>query len=107
MQSPLEIAFHGLQSSPALEIVIRQEVDKLERYRKDFASCRVTVEASDGKGLPDHHVSVRIQLALPGRNLEISHDPHHGKDHRAHPDAHSAVQDAFRVAERQVQDLKA
>ena len=107
MQSSLEIAFHGLQTSPALEVDIRQHLDKLERHCKTLVSCRVTVEASGGKGLPDHHVSVHIQLGLPGRNLEISHDPHHGKDQRAHPDAHSAVRDAFRVAERQVQDLKA
>ncbi len=107
MQSPLEIAFHGLQSSPALEVDIRQQVDKLERHCKNLVSCRVTVEASGGKGLPNHHVSVHIQLGLPGRNLDISHDPNHGKDHRAHPDAHSAVHDAFRVAAQQIQDLKA
>jgi hypothetical protein len=107
MQSPLEIAFHGLQSSPALEVDIRQQVDKLERHCKDLVSCRVTVEASGGKGLPNHHVSVHIQLGLSGRNLDISRDPNHGKDHRAHPGAHSAVHDAFRVAAQQVQDLKA
>ncbi len=107
MQSPLEIAFHGLQSSAALEGDIRQQVDKLERHCKNLVSCRVTVAASGGKGLPNHHFSVHIQLGLPGRNLEISHDPHHAKEQRAHPDAHSAVHDAFRVAERQIQDLKA
>ena len=106
MQSPLEIAFHGLQSSPALEVNIRQHVEKLERHCKNLVSCRVTVEASGGKGLPDHHVSVHIQLGLPDRSIEVSHDPHHGKDNRAHPDAHTAVLDAFRVAERRLQDLK-
>ncbi len=106
MQSPLEIAFHGLQSSPALEADIRRHVDKLERHCKDLVSCRVTLEASGGRGLPNHHVSVHIRLGLPGRSLEISHDPHHGKENRAHPDAHTAVHDAFKVAERQVQDLK-
>ena len=106
MQSPLEIAFHGLQSSPALEEDIRRHVEKLERHCKSIVSCRVTLEATGGKGLPNHHVSVHIQLGLPGRTLDISQDPHHGKDKRAHPDAHTAVSDAFRVAERQVQGLK-
>lgn len=107
MQSPLEITFHGLQGSPALEVDIRQHVDRLERHCSTIVSCNVTVEASGGRGMPDHHVGVRIRLGLAGRTLEVSHDPHHGKERRAHPDAHSAVQDAFRVAERQVQGLKA
>ena len=106
MQSPLEIAFHGLQSSAALETDIRDQVDKLERHCKDLTSCRVTIEAPAGKRQPDHHVSVHIQLALRGRTLEISHDPHHAKEQRAHPNAHTAVHDAFKVAARQIQDLK-
>jgi hypothetical protein len=41
MQSPLKIACHGLQSSPALEVNIRQRVEKLERHCKNLVSCRV------------------------------------------------------------------
>jgi len=106
MDRPLEIAFHGLQGSAALEDDIRQHVEKLERHCKDLVSCRVTVEADAGKGQPHKHVSVRIVLGLPGRELAVTHDPHHGKEHRSHPDAYTAVRDAFRVAERQVQDAK-
>ncbi len=106
MDSPLEIAFHGLQGSPALEDNIRQQVKKLERHCKNLVSCRVTLEASGGRGLPNGHVSVHIMLGFPGKDLAISHDPHHGKEQRAHPDAYTAVRDAFKVAERQVQDAK-
>ncbi len=107
MDRPLEIAFHGLQGSAALEEDIRAHVDKLEQHCRTLISCRVTVEASSGKSQPHGHVSVRIMLGLPGRDLAISHDPHHEKDNRSHPDAYTAVRDAFRVAERQVQGLKA
>jgi len=107
MDRPLEIAFHGLQGSAALEADIRTHVDKLEQHCKSLISCRVTVEASGGKSQPHGHVSVRIMLGLPGRDLAISHDPHHEKDNRSHSDAYTAVRDAFRVAERQIQGLKA
>lgn len=107
MDRPLEIGFHGLQGSAALEADIRMHVDKLEQHCKNLISCRVTVEASGNKNQPHGHVSVRIMLGLPGRDLAISHDPHHEKDSRAHPDVYTAIRDAFRVAERQIQGLKA
>ena len=50
MDRPLEIAFHGLQGSPALEENIRQHVEKLERHCKHLVSCRVTVEEAGGRG---------------------------------------------------------
>ena len=106
MDRPVEISFQGMQGSPSLEDDIRQRVGKLEEHCKSLASCRVTLEASGGKSQPHGHVSVRIMLGLHGRDLAVSHDPHHEKDHRSHPDAYTAVRDAFRVAERQLQDLK-
>jgi len=106
MERPLEIAFHGLQGSPSLEEDIRKHVEKLEHHCKDLVSCRVTLEHSNTKHQPHSHISVHIQLGFPGRDLAISHDPHHEKEHRSHPDAYTAVRDAFRVAERQVQDHK-
>jgi ribosome-associated translation inhibitor RaiA len=107
MERPLEIAFHGLQGTPAIEQDIRDHVDKLESHCKGLVSCRVTLEVTNGKGHPNTHLSVHIQMGLPGRDLSVSHDPHHEKDHRAHPDAHSAIRDAFKTAQRQIQDHKA
>ena len=106
MDRPLEIVFHGLQGSAALEDDVRKHVAKLEQHCKRLQSCKVTFEASAGKNQPHGHVSVHIVLGLPGRDLVVSHEPHHAKDHRSHPDAYTAVRDAFRVAERQVQDHK-
>ncbi|MGI4945523.1 MAG: HPF/RaiA family ribosome-associated protein [Janthinobacterium lividum] len=107
MDRPLEIAFHGLQGSSALEDNIRAHVTKLEGHCKGLVSCRVTVEAGPSRGQPHGHVSVRIMLGLPGRELVVTHEPHHEKENRQHSDAYSAVRDAFRVAERQVQAAKA
>jgi hypothetical protein len=107
MQRPLEIAFHGLHASSALEEEIRQHVRKLEGHCTDLISCRVTLESDGGKSQPHGHVGVHIMLGFPGCDLAVTHEPHHGKDHRAHADARTALYDAFRVAERRVQDRKA
>ena len=106
MDRPVEIAFHGLQGSPALEDDIRAHVEKLERHTKGLVSCRVTVEAGPGRSQPHGHVSVRIMLGLHGKDLAITHEPHHEKENRHNPDAYTAVRDAFRVAERQLQGAK-
>lgn len=106
MDRPLEIAFHGIEGSPALEEAIRQQAGKLEQHCKSLVSCRVTLEGSAGKSQPHGHVSVHILLGLPGRTIPVMHDPHHAKEQRSHPDAYTAVRDAFRIAERQVQDIK-
>ena len=42
MQTPLEIAFHNLQPSPAIETEIRERVAKLgERYTSHYHPLRV------------------------------------------------------------------
>ena len=66
MDRPIEIAFHGLQGSPALEDDIRAHVAKLEQHCTNLVSCRVTLEASSGKGQPHGQVGVHIMLCLHG-----------------------------------------
>lgn len=105
MQTPLEITFHGLEPSESLEAAIRQQVEKLDRHH-EFVSCHVTLEKSSAKGQPHHHVGVHIQINLRGHTLEVSRDPHHERENRAHTDEHAAVHDAFKVAERQLKDWR-
>ena len=44
MDRPLEVAFHNLQPSPAIEAELREHVDKLERRFGKLIGCRVSVE---------------------------------------------------------------
>ena len=44
MQTPVQIAFHGLDKSDAVEDRIREKVAKLEQFFDRITSCRVTVE---------------------------------------------------------------
>ena len=101
MQTPLQIVFHQMDPSPALEGNIRSWVADLETFFSRIVSCRVKVEA------PHHHhhqgsrYKVLVDLAVPGHRIVIGRS---AEENGAHEDAHVAVRDAFRAARRQLED---
>jgi ribosome-associated translation inhibitor RaiA len=107
LQVPLEIAFHNIDSSAWAEQEIRARVADLERIYDRLTSCRVRIDqrAKDLTGtIPP---VVRIELGIPGRSdLVVSHEPDHLLRKYQHPDLHKAINEAFRIAERQLLDLK-
>jgi cold shock CspA family protein/ribosome-associated translation inhibitor RaiA len=107
LQVPLEIAFHNIESSEWAEREIRERVAELERLYGRLNSCRVRIDqrAKDLTGtIPP---VVHIELGIPGRkDLVVSHEPDHLLRKYQHPDLHKAITEAFRIAERQLLDLK-
>jgi cold shock CspA family protein len=107
LQVPLEIAFHNIASSQRAEQEIRARVADLERRYGRLNSCRVRIDqrAKDRTGtIPP---VVHIELGIPGRSdLVVSHEPEHLLRKYRHPDLHKAINEAFRIAERQLADLK-
>src|SRR6266478_9980967 len=107
LQVPLEIAFHNIESSPWAERKIRARVAELERLYDRLVSCRVRIDqrAKDLTGtIPP---VVHIELGIPGRaDLVVSHEPDHLLRKYRHPDLHTAINEAFRIAERQLLDIK-
>jgi len=94
MPIPLNISFHGMDSSSALENHIREKVETLEQLHPNLTRCSVTIEK------PHHHkqqgnaFNVRIDLYVPGDEIVVNRD--------AHEDAYVALRDAFEAAKRQV-----
>jgi cold shock CspA family protein/ribosome-associated translation inhibitor RaiA len=107
LQVPLEIAFHNIESSQWAEQEIRARVAELERIYDRLVSCRVRIDqrAKDRTGtIPP---VVHIELGIPGRgDLVVSHEPEHLLRKYQHPDLHKAINEAFRIAERRLLDLK-
>lgn len=98
MQVPLEVTFHEMKASVAVETEIRKKVNKLEKHFDRITSCRVVIEAPH----PSHHKSpmyhVRIYLAVPGKEIVVDHHQH------AHEDLYAEIRDAFDAAQRQLDD---
>ena len=107
LQVPLEIAFHNIESSAWAEQEIRARVADLQKLYDRLTSFRVRIDqrAKDRSGtIPP---VVHIELGIPGRSdLVVSHEPDHLPRKYRHPDLHKAINEAFRIAARQLVDLK-
>ncbi len=101
MQVPLEIRFHNMEPSPAIERAIRERAAKLEQFADDITSCRVAVEAPHKHHRHGKLFAVTIDVRLPGGEVVASRDP---AAHHSHEDVYVSLRDAFRAVRRQLQD---
>jgi ribosome-associated translation inhibitor RaiA/cold shock CspA family protein len=106
MQEPLEIAFHNLESSPALEAEIRKRFAKLDKLCDRLTACRVSVEALHNQHRTGNVYEVHIDMLVPGGQLVVSRAPHKAKERYASPDVLTSIRDAFNAAERQLKEYK-
>jgi ribosomal subunit interface protein len=101
MQMPLEIVFHNVDRSPAVEAAVRERAAKLELFAENLTSCRVTVEAPHKNHQQGNLYTVRVDLRFPGGEIIANRSP---SENHAHEDVYVAVRDAFKAARRQLQD---
>jgi ribosome-associated translation inhibitor RaiA len=101
MSTPVLITFLGMARSSAVEAQIQRWVDKLDRAYGRILRCAVWIEQPHTSGRKGNAFRVRVELAVPGDTLVVSHDP--GLD-PAHENVYAAIADAFRAARRQLQD---
>lgn len=106
MDRPLEIAFHNIHSSDTVEAEIRAHVERLETRFPHLIGCRVSVEALHHSQSNGNLPAVHIVLAVPGKDLVVSHEPKRAEQKRNHPTLHSVLKDSFKAAERQLESFK-
>ena len=100
MNLALQITFHGVSPSHAVEAKIRDRAAKLAKYCDSITSCRVAVEAPHRHHERGNQFRVRVELAVPGETLVASREP---DESPAHADIFVAVRDAFDNVRRQLQ----
>src|SRR5215217_6572163 len=107
LQVPLEIAFHNIESSTWAEEEIRARVAKLEKLYDRLVSCRVRVDQRANNTNGTIPPVVHIELGIPGRkDLVVSHEPDYLQRKFQTPDLHNAINEAFRIAEDRLAELK-
>lgn len=105
MQIPVQVTFHGLDHSAAVEERVHEKVAKLEQFCSDITSCRVTIEVHHRTAAVDHrkgepyHISIFV--TVPGDELVVKRDP---KDASVNEEIAIALRDSFQAMERQVKD---
>jgi cold shock CspA family protein/ribosome-associated translation inhibitor RaiA len=100
MDVPLELAFHNLDTSPALEQLVRERAERMQRRFARVNSCRVVVEPAAKMPSGKILYRCRIETRVPDRELVVSNAP---GDQRDHFTAAAAVRDAFDAMERQLE----
>lgn len=95
MQLPLQIFFHGMERSVAVEAAAQQKARHLERFSGDIMVCRVVVDLMQKHQHQGRPFGVRIDLTLPGRELVVNRVEHE--------DVYVALRDAFDDMKRQLE----
>ena len=96
MTTPLEVHFHGLEKSDAVEMRVREKVEKLRRHFERMNGCRVVLEAPHRNPEKAKVFQVKIEISVPGRQpIIVSHER---EGAHAQEDIMLAIRDAFEVA---------
>lgn len=103
MQSPLEISFHGVERSEAVEERVRVKFKRIEAHFERITHARVVIEAPQRRTPLPKFFHVRIDIGIPGmKSIVVKHEP---EAEHAHTDVMLALRDAFSAAQRQVDEL--
>jgi ribosome-associated translation inhibitor RaiA len=95
MQTPLDITFRGMPTSPALAIAVRTWAARLSHDHARILKVAVTVEQPHQHHRRGNSFEVHVGLVLAGREIAVSCD---------HVDPYVALGDAFRAARRQLRE---
>lgn len=103
MATQVEVAFHGIEKSTAIEQSVRERVAKLERYFARMTSCRVAVEVPQRSADKPKVYQVKIEIGVPRRSpVVVSHERTGSRTSEELP---LAIREAFDAALRKVDGL--
>ena len=103
MNTTLDLTYRGMDSSPSIEHVIREQLEKLERHVPSILSCRVVVEAPSAKHTKGGHFHVTVDVGMPGHEIVADRD---SSQKHSHEDCHAAIRDAFRAALKEIEKIQ-
>jgi hypothetical protein len=102
METPVHIEFQGTEPQEILRAEIARHVAVLEERYGRITACRVVVKDPGQHRRTGGLFEVYIRLALPDRKeVNVGHKPDADK---RHADVHSAINDAFKHAQRILRD---
>jgi ribosome-associated translation inhibitor RaiA len=105
MTTPVEVHFHGVEKSEAVEQRVREKVAKLAKHFRRMTSCRVGIEAAQRTGIRPKVYQIKIEIGVPRRSpIVVSHDR---VGSNASEELGLAIRDAFEAALRKVDGMAA
>ena len=102
MTIPLELAFHNMEHSDAVERRVKEKTAALKKHFERITHCRVVIEAPHRNHAKGKIYHVKIDIGVPGRaNVIVNREK---EVNHAHEDVYVALRDAFEAARRQLSD---
>ena len=100
MTTLVEVHFHGIEKSDAVEQRVREKVGKLQSHFERMTSCRVGIEATQRTPQKPKVYQIKIEIGVPRRKpIVVSHER---VGSHASEELSLALRDAFEAALRKV-----
>jgi ribosome-associated translation inhibitor RaiA len=105
MSETIEVSFHGIEKSDAVEQQVRDRIAKLKKYFGRMTSCRVAIEVPQRTPEKPKVYQVKIEIGVPRRApVVVSHER---TGSHASVELPRAIRDAFEAALRKVDGMSA
>ena len=95
MDKPVQVTFHNLQHSDAVEQDVLARVAKLDAAA-DLTGCRVVIDCPHRTPNGAKSFAVRVEMSLRGQSLVVTREPL--------SDLQMAINDAFDTAKRRLRN---
>jgi ribosomal subunit interface protein len=103
MTAQLDVHFHGIEKSDALQTKVQEKFDKLKRHFDRMTSCRVVLEAPQRNAAKAKVFHVKIEISVPGQPPIIVNQEREGGSPQT--DLGLAIRDAFESATRRIDEI--
>lgn len=116
---PVQVSFRNMPHSDAIEAMVREEAEHLEKYYNHIMGCRVMIEVPHRHREEGEYHHVRIYVTVPGGEIVVRREPSlHSRQRHIHEEARSkdreiersrkhlqvAIREAFDTLRRRLQD---
>jgi putative sigma-54 modulation protein len=100
MTTLVEVHFHGIEKSDAIEQRVRDKVAKLQSHFERMTSCRVGIEATQRNPQKPKVYQIKLEIAIPRRQpIVVTHER---VGSHASEELCLSIRDAFEAALRKV-----
>lgn len=92
-----QITYRGMPHSPAMDAKILEHAAKLDDFNPRITHCHVVVMETDRHKSKGNLFEVHLDIHIPGHDIVATQ--------KANEDAYAAINEAFEVAARQLEDV--
>ncbi|HEU4581429.1 MAG TPA: HPF/RaiA family ribosome-associated protein [Polyangiaceae bacterium] len=100
MQDHLQITFRGMSPSPAIELLVRERAERLERMASRIQRCHVVVDQPHRHQHKGNPFCVRLDITTADDEVVVTREPDGACNHEP---MQNAIRSAFDAAARQLE----